>query len=72
MFKSLKIAFLLVFFLLGKNLFAQEEVFSDEVNVDDLGDVSDSFKDNFFNALSAKAIGNHDKAIAFLEVCEEM
>lgn len=53
-------------------IFAQEEVFSDEVNVDDLGDVSDSFKDNFFNALSAKAIGNHDKAIAFLEACEKL
>lgn len=70
--KSLKIALLLVFFLLGKTLFAQEEVFSDEVNVDDLGNVSDSFKDNFFNALSAKAIGNHDKAISFLEACEEI
>jgi tetratricopeptide (TPR) repeat protein len=72
MSKSFKVAFLLVFFLLSKNLFAQEEVFSDEVNVDDLGDVSDSFKDNFFNALSAKAIGNHDKAIAFLEACEKL
>jgi len=57
---------------LGNLVFAQEEVFSDEVNVDDLGDVSDDFKDNFFNALAAKAIGNHDKAIQYLEACEKM
>jgi tetratricopeptide (TPR) repeat protein len=70
--KSFKIAFLLVVFLLSNTLFAQQEVFSDEVNVDDLGDVSDDFKDSFFNALAAKAIGNYDKAILFLEVCEEL
>jgi len=57
---------------LGNFIFAQEEVFSDEANVDDLGDVSDAFKDNFFNALAAKAIGNHDKAIQYLEACEKL
>jgi tetratricopeptide (TPR) repeat protein len=68
--KLFKVASLLAVFLLSNQLFAQQEVFSDEVNVDDLGDVSDDFKDSFFNALAAKAIGNHDKAILYLEVCE--
>lgn len=70
--KLFKVASLLAVFLLSNQLFAQQEVFSDEVNVDDLGDVSDDFKDSFFNALAAKAIGNHDKAILYLEVCEEL
>ncbi|EAS20579.1 conserved hypothetical protein [Flavobacteria bacterium BBFL7] len=49
--------------------YAQEEVEAIEVNQDDLGDVSDSFKDTFFNALAEKAKGNHDRAIVLLENC---
>ncbi len=53
-------------------LFAQEEVAAEEVSQDDLGNVSDEFKENFFDALAAKAIGNHDKAIAYLKVCDRI
>jgi tetratricopeptide (TPR) repeat protein len=70
--KSFKTYSFIAILFLGNFIFAQEEVFSDEVNVDDLGDVSDAFKDNFFNALAAKAIGNHDQAIQYLEACEKM
>lgn len=49
--------------------YAQEEVEAVEVNQDDLGDVSNSFKDTFFNALAEKAKGNHDRAIVLLENC---
>ncbi len=69
---SLKIFVISVIFFWSNLSIAQQEVFTDDVNVDDLGDVSDGFKDNFFNALSAKAIGNHDKAISYLEVCEKL
>ena len=72
MIKSLHILSFIALFFLSNLVVAQEEVQSDDVNVDDLGDVSDGFKDNFFNALSAKAIGNHDKAILFLEACEKI
>ena len=48
---------------------AQEEVEEVEVNQDDLGDVSNSFKDTFFNALAEKAKGNNDRAIVLLENC---
>jgi tetratricopeptide (TPR) repeat protein len=70
--KASHIVFLLLFSLLGSHMAAQQEISSDDVNVDDLGDVSDDFKENFFNALAAKAIGNHDKAITFLEACEKL
>lgn len=49
--------------------YAQEEVEAVEVNQDDLGDVSNSFKDTFFNALAEKAKGNHDRAIVLLQNC---
>ncbi|WP_292889732.1 tetratricopeptide repeat protein [Nonlabens sp.] len=70
--RSFKTFSFIAMLFLGNFIFAQEEVFSDEANVDDLGDVSDAFKDNFFNALAAKAIGNHDKAIQYLEACEKL
>ncbi|MEP0479277.1 MAG: hypothetical protein ABJD23_03630, partial [Nonlabens sp.] len=72
MIKSLHILSFIALFFLSNLVVAQEQVPSEDVNVDDLGDVSDGFKDNFFNALSAKAIGNHDKAILFLEACEKI
>lgn len=70
--KVCHIVFLLLFSLLGWQVAGQQETSSDDVNVDDLGDVTDDFKENFFNALAAKAIGNHDKAITFLEACEKL
>ena len=35
--------------------------------VDDLGDVSDAFRESFFEALKQRAITNYDKAINALE-----
>ncbi|SCY35099.1 hypothetical protein SAMN05192588_2423 [Nonlabens sp. Hel1_33_55] len=52
--------------------FAQEEVAAIEVNEDDLGEVSDGFKENFFDALSEKARENHDRAIEKLLICERL
>lgn len=52
--------------------YAQEEVESVEINQDDLGDVSSSFKEAFFNALAEKAKGNHDRAIEMLGNCARM
>ncbi len=44
--------------------FAQEEIdtLDDEVNVDDLGNVSDEFQENFFKAITQRAIYNHERA----------
>ncbi len=43
-----------------------------EVNIDDLGNVSDEFQEYFFEALKQKAITNYDKAIEALEKCVEI
>ncbi|BAO54750.1 tetratricopeptide repeat protein [Nonlabens marinus] len=51
---------------------AQEEVAAVEVSEDDLGVVSDAFKENFFDALSLKARENHDRAIEKLLICERL
>ncbi len=40
-----------------------------EINIDDLGNVSDAFQESFFEALKQKAITNHEKAIEALEEC---
>ncbi len=58
--------------LLTTPLFAQEEVAEQEVNVDDLGNVNDEFKETFFNALAEKGKQNYDRAIALLERCLEL
>lgn len=70
--KKLQSILLAATLLLGVQTYAQEQVQSDEVNVDDLGDVADGFKENFFNALREKAIGNFDRALEFLDKCEKM
>jgi len=51
---------------------AQEKVAAADVSQDDLGVVTDEFKEKFFDALAQKAIGNHDKALALLDDCLEM
>ena len=43
-----------------------------EVNQDDLGDVTDAFQESFFEALKQKAIENYEKAITALRKCEEL
>ncbi len=49
--------------------FSQEIEPKQEVNIDDLGNVSDEFQENFFEALKQKAITNYDKAIEALQKC---
>ncbi len=49
--------------------FAQDIEPQQEVNIDDLGTVSDAFQEHFFTALQQKAITNYDKAIEALEQC---
>ncbi|MGB3590874.1 MAG: tetratricopeptide repeat protein [Nonlabens sp.] len=56
-------------FAFPAHLWSQEEGAQQEVNVDDLGNVTDAFKENFFNALAEKAKGNPDRAIRSLKLC---
>ncbi len=74
MSKYLKeICFLFLFFGIGNTIaFSQDIEPQQEVNIDDLGDVSDQFQENFFEALKQKAITNYDKAIEALEKCVEI
>lgn len=59
----------LIFFLASFISFAQQEINQNEVNRDDLGDVSDQFQEHFFEALAQEAIENPEKAISALEKC---
>lgn len=43
-----------------------------DVNVDDLGAVTDEFQEHFFEALKQKAIENYEKAIAALQKAEQL
>lgn len=62
--QCLSILFMLIFFC---NASAQEkQVFSDEINKDELGNVSDEFQEKFFTAITQRAILNHQKAIDVL------
>lgn len=67
-----KLLFILTMALLATSLHAQEEVESEEVNQDDLGQVIDEFKESFFDALSEKAKGNYGLAISHLNKCLEL
>ena len=52
-----------------KHTYAQDNTpFADE-NIDDLGNVSDTFQEAFFEALKQKGIENHDRAISSLDDC---
>ncbi|WP_438710580.1 tetratricopeptide repeat protein [Aquimarina muelleri] len=53
-------------------VFSQDIEPKQDVNVDDLGNVSDEFQELFFEALKQKAITNYDKAIEALEKCVEI
>lgn len=70
--KSIRVLFYLFLLLAGPVLVAQEEVEETEVNVDDLGNVTDDFKEYFFNALAEKGKENHDRAIEYLKKCLEL
>ncbi len=57
--------------LFSSEVIAQEiETPVQEVNVDDLGTVTDEFQEYFFEALKQKAIENYEKAIVALQKCE--
>lgn len=48
---------------------AQEPTPLQDVNVDQLEDVTDAFQESFFEALKQKGIENYDRAIAALDKC---
>ncbi|MGM0635783.1 MAG: tetratricopeptide repeat protein [Bacteroidota bacterium] len=69
----MKHLFSIIFLLISCFAFAQEkQEVSDDVNVDELGNVSDKFQEHFFQAISHKAIKNYEKAIEALEKCLEI
>lgn len=74
MIKNYKQIGLLIIFLgvIYNNVFSQEIEPQMEINIDDLGDVSDDFQEYFFEALKQKAITNNEKAIEALEKCIEL
>ncbi|MHA7059294.1 tetratricopeptide repeat protein [Aquimarina sp. M1] len=63
----------ILFFGGGMNVvFSQEPESLKKIEIlDDLGDVSDVFKESFFEALKQRAITNYEKAISALERCIE-
>ncbi|HSI71523.1 MAG TPA: hypothetical protein VK941_14910 [Gillisia sp.] len=71
-------ALLIFLMLVGVNtpvLQAQDEglpVQVADVNEDDLGNVTDEFQENFFEALKQKAIENYERAITALKKCEQL
>ncbi len=67
-----KLLFILSMIFLTSGLYAQEQVESEDVNKDDLGQAVSEFKESFFDALSEKAKGNYDKAISHLNKCLEL
>ncbi|MDR9457539.1 MAG: hypothetical protein RI572_09025 [Salegentibacter sp.] len=64
--------FLLCFFFLLPVTAQEKEAIVDEVNEDDLGNVTDEFQEHFFEALKQKGIENYEKAIIALEACLEL
>jgi len=61
----------LLLFLFGIFLFSNEIVAQEvEERTDDLGDVSDSFQENFFEGLKQKGIENYELAIEALQKAE--
>ncbi len=63
---------LMILLCLGKEVSAQEIEPKQEINIDDLGNVSDNFQEYFFEALKQKGIQNYDKAIEALNKCIEI
>lgn len=71
--KKIYIFNLLLVLLFSSALYAQEEEFPvQDVNVDDLGAVTDEFQEHFFEALKQKAIENYEKAITALKKAEQI
>src|SRR5690606_2491109 len=72
--KRITILFFAAFFgFCSWEIFSQEkEVIMQEVNEDDLGNVTDEFQENFFEALKQKGIENYEKAVQALLKCEKL
>ena len=60
--------YIIIFFLSLVSLQAQET----GLRNDDLGDVSDVFQENYFNALHQKGIENNERAIQYLLECKRL
>src|SRR5690606_7236858 len=72
---NIKFRYLLLLFcgiLLPKQLYSQE-IKSDSIQnqMDQLGDVTDAFQENFFEALKQKAIENYELALTALNKAEK-
>lgn len=63
---------LIVFLISGASIAQEPENPFQDVNKDDLGNVTDAFQESFFEALKQKGIENYDKAIVALEKCREI
>ncbi|HSP83626.1 MAG TPA: tetratricopeptide repeat protein, partial [Gillisia sp.] len=72
--RSVSIIFPVVISLLlsGPVLGQDEDIIMQEVNEDDLGNVTDVFQENFFEALKQKGIENYEKAVTALLQCEKI
>ncbi|MCM4159175.1 hypothetical protein FHG64_09295 [Antarcticibacterium flavum] len=69
------VIFLMLFGFTAPVLLAQEDGLPLRITVaneDDLGNVTDEFQENFFEALKQKAIENYERALASLEKCEKL
>lgn len=73
---ELHIVILALFLSLSQFTVAQEDgkpkALQEDVNTDDLGNVSDKFQEYFFDALAQKGIENYEKAIEALKKCREL
>ncbi|APU68058.1 tetratricopeptide repeat protein [Christiangramia flava] len=63
---------LIVFLISGASIAQEPENPFQDINKDDLGNVTDAFQESFFEALKQKGIENYDKAITALEKCREI
>lgn len=71
--KRITILLFATFFSFISGIYSQEnEVIMQEVNEDDLGNVTDEFQENFFEALKQKGIENYEKAVQALLKCEKL
>ena len=64
-----RFAFLGMLLLFSPLAEAQEPTPLQDVNVDQLEDVTDAFQESFFEALKQKGIENYDRAIVALDKC---
>jgi len=62
---SLKYLLFMGMFTISTNFFGQTEP-------EDVASVSNEFQDNFFESLKQKGIENYDKAVEFLEKCQQL